>query len=60
MSESSCGIFAATHLATLANWVDLDGPLLINNDPFTGIIYSEGKVFLDEKGLQPKHGINLF
>lgn len=60
MSESSCGIYAAAQLAPLANWVDLDGPLLINNDPFTGIIYNEGKVFLDENGLQQKKGINLF
>lgn len=60
MSESSCGIFAAAQLAPLANWVDLDGPLLINNDPFSGVTYKEGKVFLDENGLKQKEDINLF
>lgn len=60
MSESSCGIFSAAQLAPLANWIDLDGPLLINNDPFSGITYREGKVFLDENGLQPRQGINVF
>jgi hypothetical protein len=27
------------HLAGLADWVDLDAPLLISNDPFTGVVY---------------------
>lgn len=44
MSESSCGVAAAASIQTLMNWVDLDGPLLINNDPFTGINYRQGKV----------------
>jgi L-alanine-DL-glutamate epimerase-like enolase superfamily enzyme len=42
MSESTCGAAAAAELAGLADWVDLDGPLLISNDPFEGIIYREG------------------
>ncbi|PJA29446.1 MAG: hypothetical protein CO189_02190 [candidate division Zixibacteria bacterium CG_4_9_14_3_um_filter_46_8] len=36
MVESSIGITAALHLATLADYIDLDGNLLINNDPFDG------------------------
>ncbi len=42
MSESTCGAAAAAELAGLADWVDLDGPLLISNDPFEGIIYQQG------------------
>jgi L-alanine-DL-glutamate epimerase-like enolase superfamily enzyme len=46
MSESSCGIAAAAQLMAYADWIDLDGPMLINNDPFTGITFSEGKLIL--------------
>ena len=42
MSESSCGAAAASQLAGWADWVDLDGPKLISNDPFAGIIYQDG------------------
>ncbi len=49
MSESSCGVSAAAQLSTLANWVDLDGPLLVSNDPFTGVIYDDGKILLSDK-----------
>jgi L-alanine-DL-glutamate epimerase-like enolase superfamily enzyme len=41
MIESSIGITAATHLAGLADWLDLDAPLLISNDPFDGVRYDE-------------------
>ena len=37
MIESSLGIAAALQLAGLADWVDLDGALLLAEDPFTGI-----------------------
>lgn len=36
MSESACGCAAAASLQSYADWVDLDGPYLINNDPFDG------------------------
>jgi L-alanine-DL-glutamate epimerase-like enolase superfamily enzyme len=42
MSESSCGAAAAAQLAGWADYVDLDGPKLISNDPFTGISYVDG------------------
>ncbi len=35
MSESSLACQAAWQLAPLADWVDLDGPKLIKNDPFS-------------------------
>jgi L-alanine-DL-glutamate epimerase-like enolase superfamily enzyme len=39
MIETSLGVTAAFHLAALADWIDLDSPLLIANDPFAGVIY---------------------
>ncbi len=47
MSESSCGISAAAQLMESADWIDLDGPLLIKNNPFTGVEFSEGKLQLN-------------
>jgi L-Ala-D/L-Glu epimerase len=44
MSEGTCGCLAAAHVAGKSSWVDLDGPLLISNDPFKGINYSSGKI----------------
>ena len=41
MVETSLGTTAMAHLAGLADWVDLDAPLLIANDPFVGIQYDE-------------------
>lgn len=48
MSESSCGVSAAAQLTPLADWADLDGPLLISNDPFTGITYNGGRIILND------------
>jgi L-alanine-DL-glutamate epimerase-like enolase superfamily enzyme len=39
MIETSLGITAMAHLSGLADWVDLDAPLLISNDPFDGVRY---------------------
>ena len=47
MSESSCGVSAAAQLSPLADWSDLDGPLLITNDMFSGITYNNGKIVLN-------------
>ena len=44
MSESSVGCTAAAHLTPLADYADLDGPYLIANDPFAGMIVQEGKI----------------
>lgn len=46
MTETSCGISAAAQLSPIVNWADLDGNLLISNDPYKGVIISEGKVVL--------------
>jgi L-alanine-DL-glutamate epimerase-like enolase superfamily enzyme len=37
MVESSLGITAAAHIAPLVDYCDLDGNLLITNDPFQGV-----------------------
>jgi L-alanine-DL-glutamate epimerase-like enolase superfamily enzyme len=47
MSESSCGISAAAQLIESVDWVDLDGPLLIKNNPFGGITFKDGKIELN-------------
>jgi L-Ala-D/L-Glu epimerase len=42
MIESSLGITAAAHLASLCDHLDLDGALLLANDPFHGAEYHDG------------------
>ncbi|MCX7717743.1 MAG: dipeptide epimerase [Candidatus Sumerlaeaceae bacterium] len=37
MIESSVAITAAAHLAPFADYIDLDGNLLVTNDPFEGV-----------------------
>ena len=44
MAESSCAVAAAWQISSLADWVDLDAPLLISNDPFIGIKYKNGEI----------------
>jgi L-alanine-DL-glutamate epimerase-like enolase superfamily enzyme len=39
MVESSVGVSAAAHIAPLCDHLDLDGPLLIANDSFSGLHY---------------------
>ncbi len=52
MIESSVGIAAAAHLSPLVDWNDLDGNVLISNDPFRGAGNVNGKIALnDEPGL---------
>ncbi len=47
MVETSVGITAAAHLASMVDKVDLDGNLLINNDPYDGVKIVNGKLFLN-------------
>jgi L-alanine-DL-glutamate epimerase-like enolase superfamily enzyme len=49
MIESSVAISAAAHLSPLADYADLDGNLLITNDPFTGVGVRHGKLLLNER-----------
>ncbi len=61
MTETSCGISAAAQLAPKANWADLDGNLLIANDPFSGMQIVDGKVTLNDKlGIGLTEVVNVF
>ena len=42
MIESSILTSAGAHLAELTDWLDLDGNLLITNDPFVGVTSEKG------------------
>jgi L-Ala-D/L-Glu epimerase / N-acetyl-D-glutamate racemase len=48
MTETSCGISAASQLSPMVDWADLDGNLLIKNDPFKGTKVIEGKLVLSD------------
>lgn len=49
MIESSVGISAAAQLISLIDYADLDGNLLISNDPYKGTKVMDGKIVLNEK-----------
>jgi L-Ala-D/L-Glu epimerase / N-acetyl-D-glutamate racemase len=42
MEETSVGIAASAVVASLAEWVDLDGCLLLADDPFRGLVLDDG------------------
>lgn len=44
MTESSIGISAAAQLLPLVDFADLDGAILINNDPASGVKLEAGKI----------------
>jgi L-alanine-DL-glutamate epimerase-like enolase superfamily enzyme len=48
MIESAIGITAAAHLSPLVDYADLDGNLLVDDDPFTGVKVEKGKLILPE------------
>ena len=48
MTETSCAISAAAQLSPMVDWADLDGALLIKNDPYEGIKVIDGKVTLND------------
>jgi len=51
-AETSVGIAAAAHLAPAVEWADLDGNLLIVDDPFIAVPVEQGRfVFSDRPGL---------
>jgi L-alanine-DL-glutamate epimerase-like enolase superfamily enzyme len=49
MIESSIGVTAAAHLSPLVDYADLDGNLLISNDPYTGAQVEKGKLILPDR-----------
>jgi L-Ala-D/L-Glu epimerase len=48
MVSSSLAITAAAHLAPLVDFADLDGALLLANDPFQGVRFEQGRIMLPE------------
>jgi len=58
--ESSVAITAAAHLSPLADYADLDGNLLIANDPYEGVtVDAAGHLVLPDRpglGLRPREG----
>jgi L-alanine-DL-glutamate epimerase-like enolase superfamily enzyme len=48
MTETSCAVSAAAQLSPLVDWSDLDGNLLIKNDPYVGMQVIDGKVTLNK------------
>jgi len=57
MIESSVGIAAAAHLGSLVDFLDLDGNLLVSNDPYEGLRLENGKLYLSDLpglGVVPK------
>lgn len=60
MTETSCAVSAAAQLAPKADWADLDGNLLISNDPYKGVQVVDGKVTLIDKpgiGISTLHAV---
>jgi L-alanine-DL-glutamate epimerase-like enolase superfamily enzyme len=58
MISSSVAVTAAAHLSPLVDYADLDGNLLIANDPYSGVKVKEGKLILPDRpglGLLPAH-----
>lgn len=49
MAESSCGTSAMAQFISCADYIDLDAPNLLKNDPFSGITYSQGQIVLNDK-----------
>ena len=49
MISSSVSVTAAAHLSPLVDYADLDGNLLISNDPFHGVRVEKGKLILPNR-----------
>jgi L-Ala-D/L-Glu epimerase len=56
MVSSSVAVTGAAHLSPLVDYADLDGNLLISNDPYEGVLVENGKLVLPNRpglGLKP-------
>lgn len=56
MTETSCAVTAAAQLSAFADFADLDGNLLISNNPFEGMQIIDGYITLNDRpglGLTP-------
>ena len=56
MVETSLGIAAAAQISGLVDFVDLDGAMLLADDPFCGLGYEKGRILLPQTpglGVEP-------
>jgi L-alanine-DL-glutamate epimerase-like enolase superfamily enzyme len=49
MVSTSVSVTAAAELSPLVDYADLDGNLLIANDPFRGVLVEKGKLVLPNR-----------
>lgn len=56
MIESSVAITAAAHLSPLVDFADLDGNLLVDDDPYEGVVLRDGRWMLPSR---PGLGVRL-
>ena len=56
MNESSIGSAAIANLAPLADYIDMDGPLLLAEDLATGLTYDNGRFQVSGR---PGLGVNF-
>jgi L-Ala-D/L-Glu epimerase len=49
MVETSLGIAAAAHISGLVDFVDLDGAMLLADDPYSGPAYDNGRILLSKE-----------
>jgi len=57
MIETSVGISAAAQFSPMLDYADLDGNLLISNDPFEGVLVQGGRLVLPDRpglGVRPR------
>ena len=57
MVETSLGISAAAQISGLVDFIDLDGAMLLADDPYSGPVYENGRILLSEKpglGVEPR------
>jgi L-alanine-DL-glutamate epimerase-like enolase superfamily enzyme len=57
MVETSLGISAAAQISGLVDFVDLDGAMLLADDPYSGPLYENGSILLSEEpglGVEPR------
>jgi L-Ala-D/L-Glu epimerase len=60
MAESSCGTSAMAQLVQQGDFIDLDAPQLYKNDPFEGIRYRHGRLYVPQEpgiGARPVNGL---
>jgi len=57
MIESSVLISAGAHLAALTDYLDLDGNVLITNDPYRGVLNLDGRMSFE--GVEAQSGLRV-